>query len=50
LTAVAHLERDGVVLLLDLGADENRFTLDWIAEVNTALDEAIAVEGGPDRP
>lgn len=40
-----YLERDGEVLLLDLGDDENRFTPDWIAAVNAALDEAEASDG-----
>lgn len=40
------LERDGEILVLDLGDDENRFTYEWLAEVNAALDEAEA-EPGP---
>ncbi len=38
------LKRDDDVYVLDLGADENRFHPDWLAAVNTALDE---VEGAP---
>lgn len=34
-----HLEREGEVLILDLGEDENRFTPHWIASVNGLLDE-----------
>lgn len=39
------LERDGEILVLDLGDDENRFTYEWLAEVNAALDEAEAAPG-----
>jgi enoyl-CoA hydratase/carnithine racemase len=39
------LERDGEILILDIGDDENRFTYDWMAEVNAALDEAEAAPG-----
>jgi enoyl-CoA hydratase/carnithine racemase len=42
------LERDGdmpEILILDLGDDENRFTYEWLAEVNAALDEAEAAPG-----
>jgi enoyl-CoA hydratase/carnithine racemase len=41
---MATLKRDDDVYVLDLGADENRFHPDWLAAVNTALDE---VEGSP---
>jgi enoyl-CoA hydratase/carnithine racemase len=33
------LDRQGDVYLLDLGADENRFHPDWLAEVGALLDE-----------
>jgi enoyl-CoA hydratase/carnithine racemase len=36
------LDRDGDVLLLDLGADENRFNPDWVGAVEDLLDEAAA--------
>lgn len=39
------LERDGEILILDLGDDENRFTYEWMAQVNAALDEAEATPG-----
>ncbi|HTK63200.1 MAG TPA: enoyl-CoA hydratase-related protein [Pseudonocardia sp.] len=39
------LERDGELLILDLGDDENRFTYEWLAGVNAALDEAEAAPG-----
>jgi enoyl-CoA hydratase/carnithine racemase len=42
------LERDGEspeILILDLGDDENRFTYEWLAEVNAALDEAESIDG-----
>ncbi len=38
------LDRDGDVFVLDLGDDENRFSLEWLAHVATLLDE---VEGAP---
>jgi Delta3-Delta2-enoyl-CoA isomerase len=38
-----HLDRDGDVCLLNLGADENRFSPDWIASVSALLDEAAAL-------
>jgi enoyl-CoA hydratase/carnithine racemase len=37
------LTRDDDVFLLDLGADENRFHPDWVAEVHAALDEVEQV-------
>ena len=39
------LERHDDVFLLDLGDGENRFHPDWIAAVNTALDEVEKAEG-----
>ncbi|WP_205697455.1 enoyl-CoA hydratase-related protein [Conexibacter sp. SYSU D00693] len=39
------LEREGDVFVLDLGADENRFHPDWLAELRTRLDEAASTEG-----
>ncbi|MGY1740827.1 MULTISPECIES: enoyl-CoA hydratase/isomerase family protein [unclassified Blastococcus] len=39
------LSREDDVLLLDLGDDENRFTLDWLTEAERALDEVEAAEG-----
>ncbi len=39
------LERDGEILILDLGDDENRFTYEWLTGVNAALDEAEAAPG-----
>ncbi|WP_029433632.1 enoyl-CoA hydratase/isomerase family protein [Blastococcus sp. URHD0036] len=39
------LTRDAAVFVLDLGDGENRFTLDWLSEVEAALDEVTAAEG-----
>jgi enoyl-CoA hydratase/carnithine racemase len=39
------LERDGEILILHLDVEENRFTYEWMAEVNAALDEAEAAPG-----
>lgn len=39
------LERDGDVFVLDIGDTENRFHPDWIAAVDTALDEVEHAEG-----
>jgi enoyl-CoA hydratase/carnithine racemase len=39
---MATLKRDDDVYVLDLGTDENRFHPDWLAAVNTALDEVEA--------
>jgi Delta3-Delta2-enoyl-CoA isomerase len=36
---------DDHVFVLDLGEGENRFTLEWIAAVDAALDEVDATEG-----
>jgi enoyl-CoA hydratase/carnithine racemase len=39
------LERQGRILLLDLGSDENRLSLEALAELEVALAEATAIEG-----
>ncbi|MFJ8510108.1 enoyl-CoA hydratase-related protein [Streptomyces avermitilis] len=39
------LDRQDNVFVLDLGDDENRFHPDWIASVNTALNEVEKAEG-----
>ncbi|WP_028649592.1 enoyl-CoA hydratase-related protein [Nocardiopsis sp. CNT312] len=39
------LDRDGDVLILDLGDDENRFHPDWLTAVNTLLDQVDEAEG-----
>jgi enoyl-CoA hydratase/carnithine racemase len=39
------LQRHDDVFHLDLGDDENRFTLEWVASVTEALDEIDAAEG-----
>lgn len=39
------LSREDDVFVLDLGDDENRFTLDWLAEVEAAIDEVERAEG-----
>lgn len=39
------LERDGDVLVLDLGDDENRFNPPWVAAVTSLLDEVAAAAG-----
>ena len=39
------LTRDDDVFVLDLGDGENRFTLDWLGEVERALDEAEGADG-----
>ena len=39
------LERDGDVFVLDIGDTENRFHPDWLAAVNSALDEVERAEG-----
>jgi enoyl-CoA hydratase/carnithine racemase len=39
------LDRQGDVFVLDLGDGENRFHPDWIASVNSALDEVEKAEG-----
>lgn len=38
------LSRDGDVFLLDLGSDENRFTPEWLDDVQRRLDEVEAAE------
>ncbi len=40
-----ELSRDAEVFILNLGADENRFSRTWITEVRTALDEVDRAEG-----
>jgi enoyl-CoA hydratase/carnithine racemase len=42
---VPALDRDGDVVVLDLGDGENRFSPDWVAAVGAALDEVAAAEG-----
>ncbi|RBY81921.1 enoyl-CoA hydratase/isomerase family protein [Blastococcus sp. TF02A-26] len=39
------LTREDDVFVLNLGDGENRFTLDWLTEVEAALDEVTAAEG-----
>lgn len=39
------VQRDGEVVVVDLGDGENRFTLDWLAAFDAALDEAEATSG-----
>lgn len=39
------LDRDGEVLVLDLGDDENRFNPTWVGAVSALLDEVAAAEG-----
>ncbi|SFF58628.1 enoyl-CoA hydratase-related protein [Blastococcus tunisiensis] len=39
------LDRSGDVFLLDLGDTENRFSPDWLAAVEAALDEVEGAEG-----
>ncbi len=34
-----HLDRDGDLAVLNIGADENRFTVDWLAQIHACLDE-----------
>jgi enoyl-CoA hydratase/carnithine racemase len=40
---VPHLTREGDVRVLSLGADENRFTSDWLAGCRDALTEVAAL-------
>ena len=40
-----HLDRDGDVFVLSLGADENRFAPDRVAAWNVLLDEVEAADG-----
>lgn len=42
---VATLTRDGEIYLLDLGAGENRFDGQSVAEIGAALDEVASAEG-----
>jgi Delta3-Delta2-enoyl-CoA isomerase len=39
---VPSLSRDADVFILDLGSDENRFTPEWLADVEGRLDEVAA--------
>lgn len=39
------ISTDGPIWTLDLGADENRFTPEWLDEVNAALDKVEMAEG-----
>ncbi|HWN33976.1 MAG TPA: enoyl-CoA hydratase-related protein [Pseudonocardia sp.] len=39
------LDRDGEVFVLNLGDNENRWSPDWLAGTNKALDEVEAAEG-----
>lgn len=39
------MDRDGEVLVLDLGDDENRFNPGWVGEVTALLDEVAAADG-----
>jgi len=39
------LDRDGEVFVLNLGDNENRWSPDWLAGANKALDEVEAAEG-----
>lgn len=39
---MTHLVQQDGVYVLDLGDDENRFTLDWIKQVDAHLDEVVA--------
>jgi enoyl-CoA hydratase/carnithine racemase len=41
---VPSLSRDGDVFVLDLGNDENRFTPDWLDDVDRRLDEVESAE------
>jgi Delta3-Delta2-enoyl-CoA isomerase len=43
--AVIELDRDGPVWVLRMRGGENRFNLDWLDEVNAALDQVEASEG-----
>jgi enoyl-CoA hydratase/carnithine racemase len=42
---VPALSRDGDVFVLDLGSDENRFTPEWLDEVERHLDDVAAADG-----
>ena len=39
------LDRDGDVFILNLGDDENRFSLDWLAALNAHLDTVADADG-----
>jgi enoyl-CoA hydratase/carnithine racemase len=38
-----HIERDGELAVLNLGADENRFSIDWLTSIHACLDEIEAL-------
>ena len=40
----ASLTRLDTIALLNLGSDENRWSVEWIESVNSALDEVVATE------
>ena len=40
-----ELDRDGSVFVLRMRGGENRFSLEWLDEVNTALDQVQGIEG-----
>ncbi len=40
-----ELDRDGSVFVLRMQAGENRFSMDWLDEVNAALDRVQATDG-----
>jgi enoyl-CoA hydratase/carnithine racemase len=40
-----ELDRDGSVFVLRMRGGENRFSLEWLAEVNAALDQVQGTEG-----
>jgi enoyl-CoA hydratase/carnithine racemase len=42
---MASISRDGAIWTLSLGEDENRFSPQWLDEVNAGLDELEASEG-----
>lgn len=42
---MATIFRDGAIWTLDLGADENRFSPQWLDEVNAGLDDLVASDG-----
>lgn len=42
---MAELTQDGRIYLLNLGDDENRFTPEWVAEVDRLLDQVAGAEG-----
>ncbi len=38
------LTRDGEIAVLDIGDDENRFTMAWLESMHSCLDEVVALE------